>query len=234
MKSDRMIKAAALRMAIYRWLQDNPAAVMAEIFVEFSDYPRETLRKAVIKMRNIDSVLMVGGRGIEGHYSAGPVEPQSADDQRAKLRTVTPRLQHLLVNQHRRQAILDELHRRPNLSARKIAEAVGVAYKIVLGSLHHMRARGEIVSHGTRQTMRFMAISKTTISAEAMYDASDNARAERQAQINAESARKRPGPRPDEPWRTVHIGGRRNASDAGSGGQGAVHHRVTINCSQNY
>ena len=58
--------------------------------------------------------------------------------------------------------------------------------------------------------------------------------AERQAQINAEAAKKPTRPRPDEPWRTVNIGGRRNASDAGSGGQGAVHHRVTINCSQNY
>lgn len=33
-----------------------------------------------------------------------------------------------------------------------------------------------------------------------------------------------------EPWRTVHVGGQLHASQAGSGGQGAVRERVYANC----
>lgn len=234
MAADRMTKAAALRLAIYRWLQDNPFAVMAEIFGAFPNIANETVRKAVIRMRKNDSVIMMGGRGKEGQYNAGPVEPQTADEQTAALRTSTPRLEHLLKNQRRRQAILDELHQRPGQTARQIGAAVGVDHKIVLGSLHTMRSRGEINSHGTRQNMRFVAIARTTLSAQDMYDATDKGRAERQAIINAQAAKKIPDNNPSEPWRKVYRGGRLHASDAGSGGQGAVHHRVTINCSQNY
>jgi hypothetical protein len=234
MASERMTRAAALRLAIYRWLQDNPFAVMAEIFGAFPDTRNETVRKAVIAMRKNDSVIMMGGKGKEGQYNAGPVEPKTADEQTAALRTTMPRLVHLTKNQHRRQAILDELHARPGQSARQISSAIGVAYKIVLGSLNTMRQRGEIDSLGARKHMTFVALARETLSAQAMYDATDKGRAERQALINAQAANKPPGPRPDEPWRTVHIGGRLHASDAGSGGQGAVHHRVTINCSQNY
>ncbi len=75
--TDRMTQAAALRVAIYRWLQENPFAVMAEIFEAFPDTKRETVRKSINLMRRNDSIFMLGGRCKEGEYNAGSVEPKT-------------------------------------------------------------------------------------------------------------------------------------------------------------
>lgn len=234
MKADRLTQAAALRLAIYTWLDQNPFALMAEVFDAFPDMKAETVRKAIIKMRQNGSVVMLDGSGCEGKYSATGIRPQGAVEVRENMRTSIPRLDKLLENQHRRQAVLDALHEQPGQTAQQLAAAIGVPAKLMIGSLHTMRNRGEVKSSGTHSAMVFVALVDTTVSAQSLYDATAKGREERQRESEAMGIKTRHEPEPNEPWRYVHKGGCARATDAGQGGQGAIRPRVYVNSSHNY
>lgn len=84
---DRITLAWELRRDIHAWLVANPFAVMAEIFEAFAHRNRETVRKAVLRMRADGDVAMVGRNKLnnEGIYSATSAAVKSPESVRKRL-----------------------------------------------------------------------------------------------------------------------------------------------------
>lgn len=166
-EKDRITLAWELRRDIHAWLTANSRAVMVEIFEAFSHRKRETVRKAVIRMRTDGDVAMVGQRRAcnEGIYAAITTAIKPESKKREGLARGARSNQHLAAAASRKPITQKERQRRDSQAAKKAPPAPVAAA---------------------------------------------------------------------EPWRTVHIGGQMHASQAGSGGQGALRRPVTISCSWDF
>ncbi len=91
MSTPRLIAAAQLRYTIWNFVKANPAALMVEIFEQFPVTARETVRKAVIKMRRDGTIFMVGNPGGVGRYSATHIAPKTAEDSSRRMATAGKR-----------------------------------------------------------------------------------------------------------------------------------------------
>ena len=144
------------------------------------------------------------------------------------------RMDVLIASQNRRQAILDHLNATPLRTAAQLAVAIGggVDARTVQHSLTSMRMRGEVAATGPHLCRQYVAVVKTTVSAQVLYDAISVQReletAAKRAAAEATAAKKKVA----EPWRTVHIGGKLKSTN--QGGQGALRPRVDVNTQHLY
>lgn len=145
------------------------------------------------------------------------------------------RLEILLESQNRRQKILDWLHSDGPKSTEQIALYLEMDQKKVSTTICEMYRREELGKIGNVHKVRWIAVATTTVSAETRLAHIHASRVD----LNAAKKKivREPIPEKLDTWvngKLTHIGGKTLASNAGTGGQGALRPRVYVNCQQFY
>lgn len=152
----------------------------------------------------------------------------------------------------RRQKILDMLHATPGMGGGDIVIAMPeYTFESIRGAIANMLAKREIAGTWPKRAQTYIALVKTTESAESVRAARlartkehnkrnrdpeyQAAYREKKRQAEAKRAqRKHEAKLAAEPWRTIHIVRADDPPLKNQGGQGALRRDVTVNCGQNY